>query len=165
MPIFERMSEKEMQGMFDNEGEKVKIKSWIKEGITWHVGDAGDAEIVDVFGPQDIVVANRFLCHMDPPDAERCLRNIARLVKPGGYHFVSGIDLDIRTRLAGDMKWKPVVDLIEDIHNGDPSLRDSWPWGYWTLEPLNKRRKDWKVRYASAFRVTVKSLFFGSLLH
>ena len=30
---------------------------------------------------QDIVIANNFLCHMEAADAERCLRNIARLVK------------------------------------------------------------------------------------
>jgi len=41
------------------------------------------------------VVANRFLCHMEPPDAQNCLRNIGRLVKPGEYLFVTGIDLDV----------------------------------------------------------------------
>jgi hypothetical protein len=35
---------------------------------------------VTLLGLQDIVIANRFLCHMEPRDAERCLRNIARLV-------------------------------------------------------------------------------------
>ena len=152
-PIFKRMTEEEMREMFDRGGEQVRIKSWLKEGIIWHLGDAGDPEIVSVLRPQDIVVANNFLCHMDPQDAERCLRNIARLVNPGGYLFVSGIDLDVRTKVADDLRWKPIPDLIEEIHNGDPSLRDSWPCGYWGLEPLNKRRRDWQLRYASAFQI------------
>jgi hypothetical protein len=29
------------------------------------------------------MVANWFLCHMHPEEAEECLRNLARLVKPG----------------------------------------------------------------------------------
>jgi chemotaxis methyl-accepting protein methylase len=151
--IFERMSEEEIHEMFDIEGDQLRIKSWIKEGILWHLGDAGDPEILNVAGPQDIVVANRFLCHMNPPDAERFLRNIARLVKPCGYLFVSGIDLDVRTKVARDLGWKPVPDLMAEIHNGDPSLRGGWPANYWGLEPFNKRRQDWEVRYASVFQL------------
>jgi SAM-dependent methyltransferase len=103
--------------------------------------------------PQDIVVANRFLCHMAPPDAERCLRSIARLVAPGGHLFVSGIDLDVRTKVATELGWKPVPDLLEGIHDGDGSLRADWPCKYWGLEPLDKGRPDWAIRYASAFQV------------
>ena len=51
--------------------------------------------------------------------AERCLRNIARLVSPHGYLFVSGIDLDIRTKVAADLGWNPLQELLEQIHEGD----------------------------------------------
>jgi chemotaxis methyl-accepting protein methylase len=151
--IFQRLTEGEMREMFDREEGRFRIKPWIKEGIAWHVGDAGDPRILDVLGPQDIVVANRFLCHMGPQDAERCLRNIAGLVAPGGYLFVSGIDLDVRTKVVSDLGWKPCQDLIEDIHDGDSSLRVDWPCKYWGLEPMNKRRRDWKIRYASVFQL------------
>ncbi len=138
-----------MGGPFDAADPQTRIK----EGITWHLGDAGDPQMVDALGPQDIVVANRFLCHMAPPDAERCLRNIARLVVPGGYLFVSGIDLDVRTKVANDLGWKPLRELMEDIHDGDPSLTVVWPCKYWGLEPLNRRKRDWEVRYASVFQL------------
>jgi chemotaxis protein methyltransferase CheR len=154
--ILDRMTEDEVQKMFDREGHQLIVKSWIKEGIAWHVGDAFDPQIVDVLGHQDFVVANRFLCHMEPVEAERCLRNIARLVDAGGYLFVSGVDLDVRTKVAKDQGWKPVDDLMEEIHDGDQSLRASWPWKYWGLEPLDKRRPDWRVRYASAFQLVGK---------
>jgi chemotaxis methyl-accepting protein methylase len=151
--IFERLTETEMQGMFDRENDQVRVKSWIKEGINWRVADAADPGLARLFGLQDMVVANRFLCHMAPPDAERCLRNIARLVTPGGYLFVSGIDLDVRTKVALDLGWSPVLDLIEEIHDGDPSLRRDWPWKYWGLEPFTRKRHDWSVRYASVFQL------------
>ena len=156
--LFERMTEAEMLKIFDREGGHLKIQPWIKEEIIWRLGDAGDPGILNALGPQDIVVANRFLCHMDPPDAERCLRNIARLVKPGGHLFVSGIDLDIRTKVARDLGWEPLRDLMEDIHEGDPCLRRDWPCGYTGLEPFNKRRRDWKIRYASVFQLGEKHL-------
>ena len=151
--IFERLTKAEMVEMFDWEGDQAKVKSWLREGITWHLRDAADPELVNILGPQDMVVASNFLCHMVRADAEKCLRNIARLVSPGGYLFVSGVDLDVRTKVALDLAWEPVPELIAEIHNGDPSVRADWPWQWWGLEPLNRKRQDWQTRYAAAFRI------------
>lgn len=151
--IFERVTDEEMHAMFDVKGDQAAIKAWLKQGITWTRGDAGDPELFDTLGPQDLVVANRFLCHMEPSAARQCLRNIGRLVKPGGYLFVSGIDLDVRTRVAREMGWTPVTDLIREVHEGDTSLRRGWPLEYWSLEPFCEGRSDWRIRYASVFQV------------
>lgn len=151
--IFARLSEEEIAALFDNENNQVRIKPWIAEGIHWQVGDAGDSDLAKRLGPQDIVVANKFLCHMPPRDAERCLRNLPRFVKPGGYLFVSGVDLDVRTKVAMELGWTPVPDLLEEIHNGDPSVRRDWPWRYWGLEPFDSQKADWKIRYAAVFRL------------
>jgi chemotaxis methyl-accepting protein methylase len=151
--IFDGMTEAEIEELFDKHGNVVTVKSWIKEGIQWHVGDVGESAFLDALGPQDIVVANNFLCHMDAAMAERCLRNIARLVRPHGYLFVSGIDLEIRTKVAQDLGWIPLQESLEELHHGDPHMERHWPWSYSALEPLNKKRKDWKVRYAAAFQL------------
>jgi len=151
--IFERLTEDEMVEMFDWEEDEAKVKLWLREGITWQPGDAADPELINILGPQDMVVASNFLCHMAPADAEKCLGNIAQLVSPGGYLFVSGVDLDVRTKVAVNLGWEPVPELIAEIHNGDPSVRADWPWQWWGLEPLNRRRQDWQIRYAAAFRI------------
>jgi hypothetical protein len=151
--IFERLTVAEKQEMFDWDGEQAKVKSWLREGIVWRLGDAADPELIRGLGPQDMVVASNFLCHMAPADAEKCLRNIEQLVSPGGYIFVSGIDLDVRTKVAVDLGWEPVEELVEEIHGGDRSVRADWPWQWWGLEPLNRGRHDWKARYAAAFRI------------
>jgi mannose-6-phosphate isomerase-like protein (cupin superfamily) len=151
--VFERMTPLEMEEFFHRNGDAVTIKPWIKEGINWRVGDVGEPEIIDSIGPQDMVVANNFLCHMVASEAERCLRNIARLVSGGGYLFVSGIDLDIRTKVARDLGWEPVKERLEEVHDGDPCMRAHWPWHYGGLEPLDKKKRDWRIRYAAAFRI------------
>ena len=151
--IFQRMDKSEMDAMFDREGDQVKVKSWLREGVIWRLGDASSRELIHALGTQDVVVANRFLCHMEPAAAERCLRNIAGLVKPGGYIFVSGVDLDVRTKVAKDLTWKPVSDLIREIHEGDFSLAKGWPLEWWGLEPFCEDHPDWRIRYASVFRV------------
>jgi len=151
--IFERLTKAEMVEMFDWEGEQAKVKSWLREGITWQLGDAADPKLINILGPQDMVVASNFLCHMARADAERCLGNIARLVSPGGYLFISGVDLDVRTKVALDLGWEPVRELMAEIHDGDPSVRADWPWEWWGLEPLDRTRRDWQTRYAAAFRI------------
>ncbi len=152
-PIFERMSADEVAEMCEVEGDQVRVRKWLREGITWMVGDATTPAIVDTIGPQDIVVANRFLCHMKPEAAARCLRNVAKLVKPGGYLFVSGVDLDVRASVAREMGWTPVTEMIREVHEGDVSLLKGWPLEYWGLEPFSEGRADWKTRYAAVFRV------------
>ncbi|MBV9876102.1 MAG: hypothetical protein JO025_15345 [Verrucomicrobia bacterium] len=151
--IFQRMDASEMDAMFDRDSDRAKVKLWLKEGIAWRVADVSDPELIRLLGPQDVVVANRFLCHMEPASAERCLRNIAGLVKAGGYIFVSGVDLDVRTKVAKDMNWKPVSDLMREIYEGDSSLMTGWPFGWWGLEPFSKDHPDWRIRYASVFRL------------
>lgn len=152
--IFERMSSEEIDAMFNRTGELLKVKPAFRNGITWELGDARCPKLVEVLGPQDIVFANRFLCHMRSEDAEACLRNVARLVKPGGYLFASGVDLDVRSKVAREFDWRPVTELIREIHEGDPSLRRDWPLEYWGLEPFEPDRIDWQLRYASVFQVS-----------
>jgi chemotaxis methyl-accepting protein methylase len=150
--IVDRMTAAEIDAIFDRDGDVIRVKPWIRDGITWSVGDVDEPEIVESLGLHDIVVANNFLCHMDPPTAERCLLNIARVLKPGGYIFVSGIDLAVRTKVAKALGWTPLQELLEEIHEGDSCMRDPWPFQYPSLEPLEKRRRDWNLRYAAAFR-------------
>jgi SAM-dependent methyltransferase/mannose-6-phosphate isomerase-like protein (cupin superfamily) len=155
--LFERMTEAEIAELFDRDCDVATVKPGIRNGIEWHAGDVGDPEMIDVLARQDIVVANNFLCHMGPAMAENCLRNIARLVKPLGYLFVSGIDLNVRTKVAKDLGWNPLQELLEEIHNGDPCMKTFWPWHYAGVEPLNKRRRDWRLRYAAAFEMAPSS--------
>jgi SAM-dependent methyltransferase len=151
--IFDRMTAAEIAEFFDRDAEGMAVKPWIREGIQWYTTDVGDPSVLDLLGPQDVVIANNFLCHMKDSEAEKCLRNFARLVRPGGYLFVSGVDLDVRTRVARDLGWEPIELLLEEIHEGDGCLRPHWPCHYGGLEPLDKRRRDWKSRYACAFRL------------
>ena len=151
--IFERLTDGELREMFDWEGDQAQVKAWLREGITWRLGDAADPGLVEELGSKDLVVANNFLCHMDAPSAELCLRNFAPLASPEGYLFVSGVDLDVRTKVALDRGWQPVPELLDEIHDGDPLVRSDWPWHWWGLEPLDRGRADWQTRYASVFRL------------
>lgn len=151
--IFQRISDTELQKMFDRQGDQVIIQPWLRRGVSWHLGDVRDPGILRQLGPQDMVVANNFLCHMRPPQAEECLLAIAALVRPGGYLVFSGVDLDVRTKTAVSHRWRPVTASLAEIHDGDSALRKDWPFRYWGLEPFNPKRVDREYRYASVFQI------------
>jgi chemotaxis methyl-accepting protein methylase len=152
--LFKHVSDVEMDAIFGIRGDQAIVKPWLREGIQWFCGDANDPTLVmRLGGPQEIVVANRFLCHMRPSDAMNCLRNIGRLIAPGGYLFVSGIDLDVRTAVAREQGWIPVIQRMREIHDGDESLHSGWPTQWWGLEPFDETRSEWQLRYASVFQM------------
>jgi len=151
--IFERLTSEESHAIFDWEGGTATVRPWLRAGITWHQADVSETELIDLLGRQDIVIASNFLCHMPPALAEACMRNFVRLLRPGGYLFVPGVDLEVRSKVARELGWQPVPDLIKEIHDGDPSVRGDWPWKWWGLEPLNDGRRDWQLRYAVAYRI------------
>jgi chemotaxis methyl-accepting protein methylase len=152
-PIFDGLTEAERAEMFEWDGGEGSIKPWLRHGITWLVGDASDPHLVATLGPQDLVVASNFLCHMPAPAAQTCLGNLAQLVSPGGYLFVTGVDLDVRTKVALERGWEPIPELRAEIHDGDPLLRSDWPWKWWGLEPFDRRRRGWEMRYSAVFRI------------
>jgi len=151
--VFEHTTPTEMEELFDPDGDGFSVKPLLREGIAWRLGDACSEELLDTVGPQDIVIASDFLCHMDDATAERCLCNIGRLVAPGGYIIATGVNLDVRSAVAAALAWSPVQELLEEMHEADPALRNIWPCHYAALEPLNKQRLDWRHRYAAAFRI------------
>ena len=44
-PIFERLTTHEKRQMFNWEGDQAKVKSWLRKGIAWRLGDAADPEL------------------------------------------------------------------------------------------------------------------------
>lgn len=148
----ERLSDNERDELFDIKNSVACVHPWLKENIKWYGGNACDAELVNLLGEQDIVIANRFLCHMYPEDAEKCLSNITKLIAPGGYLFVSGVDLRVRQEVMEQSDLEPVKDRLEEIHNGDYTLLRGWPWVYWGLEPISDKANNYLSRYAMVYK-------------
>jgi chemotaxis methyl-accepting protein methylase len=147
------LPEKFWPELFDIGQSELTIKQPLRKGIEWVVGDVRDNGLRAQLGVQDIVVANNFLIFMKEREAANCLRNIVKLVKPGGLLLCRGVDLDVRERVAEQFQLEPISLRIEELHEINVRERRGWPWEYWGLEPLDKTRKDWVRRYATIFQV------------
>jgi hypothetical protein len=150
------MSETSYERFVTREGKTLVVQDWIKEAVTWAVGDACSPDLAARFGLHDVVLANNFLFHMSPERAGACLRNLARLVAPDGYLVVSGVDLDLRGRILGELGFIPVTARCEEIHVGE-DVHGAWPLRFWGLEPIDRTRQDWPARYATVFRSPAKT--------
>ena len=140
------------EGLFSREGESLRIQDWLRKGIEWCVGDVCSTDLLTRFGLQDIVLANNFLFHMSPQRAEACLRNIGRLLAPNRFLFVSGADLDVRSRAIQSLGFIPVTVRLEDIYTAEEGMLTAWPLRFWGLEPIDRNRADWLLRYSTVFK-------------
>ncbi len=131
-------------------GGAVRVKDWLRDGVSWLACDATDPALLELLGRQDVVIARNFLGPMEDDLAEACLRNVARLAQPNGYLVVDGVDLDLKTRVMRSLDLRPVEDRIEEVHVADPTKAD-WPWTRWSHEPLDRTRPDWVLRYSTIF--------------
>ena len=140
------------ESLFTREGENLRVQEWLKKGITWWVGDVCSCDLEAHFGLYAVVFANNFLFHMSADRATSCLRNIAGLVAPAGYLFAGGVDLDVRSATLRDLGFTPVTARLEDIYTAEDGLLTAWPFQFWGLEPMDRRRQDWPQRYTTVFR-------------
>jgi hypothetical protein len=143
--------------LFEITPTELKIKDWIGDGSKWILEDLRNSGLQAQLGLQDIVVANNFLIFMKEGEATACLRKVVQFIRPGGLLLCRGVDLDVRERVAQQFLLQPISSRIEELHNINSRERRGWPWEYWGLEPLDKRRKDWVRRYATIFRVPYAS--------
>lgn len=146
------ISEMAYPGTFIRQGDTMTVESWLKEQVRWSVGDACSPDLPGQLGRHDLVLANNFLFHLPAARAEACLRNIVRLVAPNGYLSVAGVDLDMRSRAVRDMGLTPIPARLEEIYTAD-GLLEAWPLYFWGLEPLDRKHRDWPMRYTTVFQV------------
>ena len=150
----DQLSEQQVAEIFETLPDGcLRVREWIRDDTTWLTADATDPGLIDLIGQQDIVLANNFLGPMDDDLVERCVRNLLKLLRPGGFLVVEGIDQKLRARLFPELGLETELERFEEIYNADPSKRN-WPWDRWAHEPIDRKRVDWPYWYCSIFKKT-----------
>lgn len=153
----EGVSAEALDLVFDRHNSSFVVKELVLKGVKLLVGDACDKRLSEILRPQDIVMANNFLIHHLDREAEACLYSIEKLLVPSGAFFVWGVDLDVKTRVMKVLGMEPLPFNLENIYQADRVALEAWPLKWWGLEPLDKARPDWIVRYCTVFRKPEKS--------
>ncbi len=136
--------------IFTRAGHDWKIVSDIRERVSFAYGDVLSAEFQE-FKEFDLVLGQNFMIHMDLVSARIALGSLVASTRSGGALFLGGMDLDTKADLLAAHQLTPLNWNIVDIHDADEMRRSAWPWYYWSLEPISRRRRDYLVRYSTIF--------------
>ena len=144
------ITEEFINNTFERHDGDFVVRKSIAACVTFKEADIFSPTLTATIPPADIVFAQNFLFHMGPPKARQAFDCIARLLKPQSALFVDGIDLAVKVQATLRHGLDALDYKIEDIHNENLRLK-GWPWNYWGLEPLSKRKPDWRRRYGTIF--------------
>ncbi len=136
--------------LFDRSGDEWTVVPDIRERVSFAYGDVLSAEFRQ-FKNYDLVLGQNFLIHMDDASAETALASLVAATRSGGVLFLGGMNLETKARLLASHKLAPLDWNIAAIHDADEMRRSSWPWYYWSLEPISPRHRDYLARYSTIF--------------
>ena len=136
--------------MFNRSGDEWVVVTDIRERVSFAYGDVLRAEFRQFEG-YDLVLGQNFMIHMNRASAETALAALAAAVRSGGALFLGGMDLETKAGLLAPHQLVPVDWNIEAIHEEDDMRRSAWPWHYWSLEPINRRDRNYSARYSTIF--------------
>lgn len=138
-------------GMFDAEGDMLKVKSQFASLVSFAIGDITDAAFMAQLPRADLLFAQNVLFHLPRPLAKRAFENLVAGLRPGGSFFVNGMDTDMRVKLTKQFGLEPVIQRVAEIHEEARVDRGAnWANSYWGREPL-KMSGDWVRKYCTIY--------------
>ena len=94
------------------------------------------------------------LTPLEPSAATTLLDRLLARARPRAVVVCSGVDLDLKTRIAA-AGFQPWLGRREEIHDGFTTHRMHYRQNpgqhYFELEDIDRARPDWPVRYGTLF--------------
>ena len=137
--------------LFDRSGDAWTVVPDIRERVSFAYGDVLSAEFQQ-FKNYDLVLGQNFMIHMNDALVENraCVAGRGRTIRRCALSRRDGSRHQDRALVARH-KLVPLDWNIAAIHDADEMRRSAWPWYYWSLEPISRRRRDYLTRYSTIF--------------
>jgi len=128
------------------------VKEHVRARVSFEQADLLDEGLPARFPPADLVFAQNVLCHLSPPLARRAFDNVLGVLRPRGFLFVDGMDLDLRVELTRACALSPVDYEVKGIYR---EARGHVPANWWSYyygsEPYLWFASDRLRRYCTIF--------------
>ncbi|MBE7212816.1 MAG: hypothetical protein INR65_17525 [Gluconacetobacter diazotrophicus] len=102
----------------------------------------------------DLLVCQNVLTHLTPPVAATLLARLLDRAKARAVFVCSGVDLDLKARIAA-AGFRPWTGRLEEIHEAFATHRMHYRLNrgqhYFELEDIDRARPDWEARYSTLF--------------
>lgn len=136
--------------LFERAGDQWTVVNDIRDRVSFDYGDVLSADFRK-FKEFDLVLGQNFMIHMDEASAAAALAALVAATRSGGALFLNGMDLSTKAKLLAPHKLTPLDWKIEQIHEEDGMRRSTWPWNYWSLEPIDPSEASYLTRYSTIF--------------
>lgn len=133
------------------------------DGALWQplpeLRDAVEFQTLDLFAEPlarefDLVVCQNVLTHLEPAPATALLETLLARAKARAVFVCSGLDLDLKARIAA-AGFRPWTGRLDEIHDAFATHRMHYRVNrgqhYFELEDIDLSRADWAVRYSTLF--------------
>lgn len=142
---------------FDRDGERFVVKPHIRAHVTFEQADLLSPELADPYAGADLVFAQNVLFHLPPALAEKAFENALRTLKPGGFLFLEGSDLDLRVELTARAGLEPLDYKVREIYeHARRHVPENWWDYYYGSEPYSPFSSHRLRRYGSIFRAPAR---------
>ena len=102
----------------------------------------------------DLLTCQNVLTHLGPSPANALLDRLLRCAKPRAVFVCSGLDLDLKARVAA-AGFRPWLGRLDEIHDAFATHRMHYRINrgqyYFELEDIDRTRPDWEARYSTLF--------------
>ena len=102
----------------------------------------------------DLVACQNVLTHLERPAATVLLDRLLARAKPRAVFVCSGVDLDLKPRIAA-AGFRPWTGRLEEIHDAFAThrmhYRENRGQHYFELEDIDRARPGWQARYSTLF--------------
>ncbi len=136
--------------LLNRSGDAWTIVTDIRERVSFAYADVLSPQFHQ-FKNYDLVLGQNFMIHMNEASAEIALASLVAAARSGGVLFLGGMDLEMKTSLLTAHKLVPLDWNIIRIHEEDDMRRSTWPWNYWSLEPIRSHDRNYLTRYSTIF--------------
>lgn len=128
------------------------VKPEIRALVSFETADLLAPEIVDRFRPADIVFVQNVLFHLPPDMARKAFANVLRLLKPGAFLFIEGMELDMRSELTKAADLVPLDYRVKEIYEYSRRHIPTFWWRhYFGNEPYSRLSSNRIARYSTIF--------------
>ena len=137
---------------FDIDGDTYRVKEDLRQHVEFGEINVLEPGVLEKCGKAQLVFAQNFLFHLEPPDARRAFETIVGLLEDHAALLIDGMDTGMRVQMTTKFDLEPVEDRIREVHEDARLDRGAnWSSCYWGRPPFDSSAPDWQRRFGTVF--------------
>ncbi len=150
--VAEDVPEQFIRDTFDRIGDSFKVKTHIREKVTFFEADIVNDNLKEKYPAGDLIFIQNVLFHLNTSDVDKAFNNALSTAKPQCAVFIDGMSLNDRIRLTTIANIEPLDFKVKEIHeHARRHIPHDWWNYYYGSVPYLFFKRDKIRRYSTIF--------------